>query len=211
MAYPNIFLGQKRPDNTQRMVDVHYSDICKSELRYADRRAAMCVENIFFKAKKLQMKSILGQAQVALRKYKGNSRTLNAGSLKQQGTLERLVRFDEGFKFLKTLRGSPPYFEKAKKDLFAMIRQLGAASLFCSFSSAETQWTHVLKILGQLVDNREYTDEILNFDFEEGCKLIQQDPVHVLGILTTVLISFWGNFFVIKMGLWVKSQTGFIQ
>ena len=111
LAYPNIFLGQKRPDNTQRMVDVHHRDICKSELRYTDRRAAMCMENIFFKAKKLQMKSILGQAQVALRKCKGNSRTLNAGSLKQQETLKRLVRFDDGFKFLRTLRGSPPYFE----------------------------------------------------------------------------------------------------
>ena len=156
----------------------------------------MCVENIFFKAKKLQMKSILGQAQVALRKCKGNSRTLNAGSLKQQGTLERLVCFDEGFKFLRTLRGSPPYFEKAKKNLFAMIRQLGAASLFCSFSSAETQWTHLLKILGQLVDNREYI--ILNFDFEERCRLIQQGLVTCARHLTTVLISFWGNFFVIK-------------
>ena len=31
-------------------------DICKSELRRSDRRAAMCVENIFFKVKKLQMK-----------------------------------------------------------------------------------------------------------------------------------------------------------
>ena len=53
LAYPGIFLGQKRPDNKDRIVPVYYSEICKSELRRSDRRAAMCVENIFFKTKKI--------------------------------------------------------------------------------------------------------------------------------------------------------------
>ena len=132
MAYPGIFLGQKRPDDKERLRNVHYSEICKSELRRSDRRAAMCVENIFFKAKKLQMKFLIGQSQIALRKNKVGNRTLTAG------VLQNLINHDDGFRFLKTLRGSPLYFEKAKKDLFAMIRQLGPASLFCSFSSAET-------------------------------------------------------------------------
>ena len=153
LAYPGIFLGQKRPENEHCMIKVHYSDICKSELRRSDRRAAMCVENIFYKTTKLQMKIILGKSQIALRKCKGNSRSLNAGRLKQQGTLEGLIHHDEGFKFLRALRGSPPYFEKAKKDLFAMIRQLGPASLFCSISSAETLWVHLPRILGQLIDH----------------------------------------------------------
>ena len=153
LAYPGIYLGQKRPDNDKRLVNVHYRDICKSELRRSDRRAALCVENIFFKTKKLQMKILLGKSQIALRKCKGNNRTLTAGQLKQQGTLERLVRLDEGYKFLRALRGSPPYFEKAKKDIFAMIRQLGPATLFCSFSSAETQWILYISLeyLGSLL------------------------------------------------------------
>ena len=85
LAYPGIFLGQKRPENEQRLVDVHYSDICKSELRRSDRRAAMCVENIFFKTKKLQMKILLGKSRIALRKCKGKNRSLTAGQLKQKG------------------------------------------------------------------------------------------------------------------------------
>ena len=56
LAYPGIFLGQNKQDNKDRIVKVHYSDICKSELRRSDRRAAMNVENIFYKTKKLQMK-----------------------------------------------------------------------------------------------------------------------------------------------------------
>ena len=115
LAYPGIFLGQERPENKDRLLNVYYSDICKSELRRSDRRAAMCVENIFFKTKKLQMKLLLGKSQIALRKCKGNNSLLTAGELKQQGSLERLTHHDEGYKFLRALRGSPPYFEKAKK------------------------------------------------------------------------------------------------
>ena len=41
--YSGIFLGQKKHENKECMVKVHYSDICKSELI----RGAICVENIF--------------------------------------------------------------------------------------------------------------------------------------------------------------------
>lgn len=59
-----------------------------------------------------------------------------------------------------------------------MIRQLGPASLFCSFSAAETQWIHRLRILVKIIDNKEYTDSQLeNLNWEEKCRLIQSDPV----------------------------------
>ena len=111
LAYPGIFLGLF-PDNTSWLTDVHYSEICKSELRRSNRRAAVCIENIFFEAKKL-----LGQTQVALRKCQRNNGTITAGHLKQPGMLQSMIHHDQGFKFLRTLRGSPPYFEKAKKDI----------------------------------------------------------------------------------------------
>ena len=107
------------------------------------------------KTKKLQIKILLGKAKIALRKCLTNKRSITAGELKQQGAIEKLIHHDEGFKFLRVLGGSPPYFEKAaKKDIFAMIRHLGSDSLFCSFSSAETQWIHLLRILDKLVDNK---------------------------------------------------------
>ena len=111
----------------------------------------------------------------------GNT-TLTAGVLKRTEGLQSLINHDDGFRFLKALRGSPPYFEKAKKDLFAMICQLGPASLFCSFSSAETKWNHLLRILGKLIDHNDYTDEELNnLTWEEKCQLIQSDPVTCAG------------------------------
>ncbi|CAB3990458.1 ATP-dependent DNA helicase PIF1 [Paramuricea clavata] len=56
--------------------------------------------------------------------------------------------------------------------------KLGPASLFCSFSSAETKWKHLLRILGKLVDHKDYSDEQLdNLNWDEKCRLIQSDPV----------------------------------
>ena len=124
------------------------------------------------------MEILLGQTQVALRKYQRNGSTITAGQLKQPGAIDNMIRYDQGFKFLRALRGSPPYFEKAKKDIFAMIRQLGPASLFCSLSSAETQWIHLLRILGKLVDEKKYTNnELENLNWEDKYRLIQGDPV----------------------------------
>lgn len=104
LAYLGVFLGQPRTDNKNRLVSIYYSDICKSELRRSDRRAARCVENIFFKTKKLQMKILLGKAQIGLRKFKGSSKNLTAGQLKEHDAIEKLVHHDEGYKFLRALR-----------------------------------------------------------------------------------------------------------
>ena len=73
----------------------------------------MCVENIFFKAKKLQMKFLIGQSQIALRKKnKIGNRTLTAGVLKTTEGLQSLINHDDGFRFLVRFTS-----EKAKKRL----------------------------------------------------------------------------------------------
>ena len=59
----------------------------------------MCIENIFFKANKLQMKILLGKSQIALRKCKLYDRTITAGQLKTQGTIENLTILMKDIKF----------------------------------------------------------------------------------------------------------------
>jgi hypothetical protein len=59
-----------------------------------------------------------------------------------------------------------------------MIRQLGNPTWFCSFSAAETRWPHLLKILGRLVENKNYTDdEISGMTWQKKSELIRKDPV----------------------------------
>lgn len=89
---------------------------------------------------------------------------------------------------MKNIRGSPSYFEQTTKDLFAIIRQLDPANLFCSFSATETQWIH-LQILGEVIDGCKYSEEevkdgckyseeeVMNMSWEEKCCLIEKEPV----------------------------------
>ena len=178
LAYPNIFLGQRRPENSERTVPVYYSEICKAELRHEDRRVAKDVDNLFFKTKKLQMKQMLDKATIAIRKCKPGSTSLTARAARDTNNIKDLVFRDVGYKFMNTLRGTPPYFQKLSKDLYAMCRQLGPATLFVTFSAAETRWPHLLRILGQVVDGKLYTDdEIKTMSWDQKCRLIQSDPV----------------------------------
>lgn len=67
---------------------------------------------------------------------------------------------------------------KRQRKIFVMIQRSGPATLFCSFSAAETKWIHLLKMLGKLVDTKDYTNEQLeNMTLEDNCRLIQSDPV----------------------------------
>jgi hypothetical protein len=106
-------------------------------------------------------------------------KTYTAGDLKSESSVNKLINLDEGFRVFRNLRGSPPYFERCKKDLFGMIRQLGNPTWFCSFSAAETRWIHLIKILGRLIDNKDYMDdEIKEMTWQKKAELIQKkDPV----------------------------------
>jgi hypothetical protein len=120
-------------------VKVHYSDLCKSELRRTDRRVAGLMTDLFFKLKKVQMKHILDKASICMRKTSGEKQDLTAGFLKNTNNLDKLMHTDLGFKVFRDLRGSSPYWEKVKKDMFALIRFLGIPTCFTSFSSSDTR------------------------------------------------------------------------
>ena len=178
LSFPTIFCGKKRADNVDRQIPVQYSAICKWELRCQDRRVAESVPNIFYKLKKLQIKQIQDNARISIRKCKTKGKRYTAGDLKTETGVNKLIHLDEGYRVLRNLRGSPPYFEKCKKDLFAMIRQLGKPTWFCSFSAAETRWPHLLKMLARLVEKKQYTDdEISGMTWQKKSELIRKDPV----------------------------------
>ena len=178
LSFPGILCGEKRIENKERSVPVRYSDICKSELRQKDRRAAQDVLNIFFKTKKLQMKQLQDKMWLSARRVKTKGKFITVKDVKDQAYVEQMVKLDDGYRIFRTLRGSPPYWESAKKDLFAMIRQLGLPTWFTSLSAAETRWTPLLQSLGQIIDHTFYSaDDIKNMTWQTKCRLIRSDPV----------------------------------
>ena len=178
LCFPSIFCGQRRPDNEDRLVQLHYSDIVKWELRSVDRRAAQSVPNIFFKHKKLQMKQISDKVNLAVRRCKNKGKKITVAEARDSKYLDKLVQLDEGYYIFRQLRNSPAYLEARKKDIFAMIRQLSLPTWFMSLSAADTRWTDLLQMLARLNDDIEYSEEELeNLSWQEKTKLVQKDPV----------------------------------
>ena len=157
-CFPTIFCGQTRPSNDERHRSVYLSEIYKAELRNVDPRVALNIPNIFYKAKILQIKSVIGRINLALRRVVGaKHQRLTAGDLLDADTRDNIRRLDEGYRIFRSLRNSPPYFEAKKKELNAMIRQLGYPTFFFSLSSADTKWPHLIRCLGKLVEQKDYT------------------------------------------------------
>ncbi|CAC5400691.1 unnamed protein product [Mytilus coruscus] len=95
LSFPTIFCGQRRPDNKERSVSVHYTDIVKWELRSMDRRVAQSVPNIFFKLKKIQLKNISDKVNLALRRCQSEGKKWTAKDVLNPNTVNDLVRLDE--------------------------------------------------------------------------------------------------------------------
>ena len=72
-----------------------------------------------------------------------------------------------------------------------MIRSLGTATFFCSFSSASTQWLDLLKILSKLADSKDLPNEEANTTIIyleltlkcTECFLSQLQPFYYVGTL----------------------------
>ena len=69
-------------------------------------------------------------------------------------SLEFLMRNNNAFTTFKTLRGSAMYYQDIKKKLMATIRQNGAPTLFCTFSSAEFDWDEATQKIYETVHRK---------------------------------------------------------
>ena len=92
-----------------------------------------------------------------------------------------------------------------------MIRQLGPASLFCSFSSAETKWNRLLRILGNLIDHKNYSEELKNLTWDDRCRLIQSDPVTCARHFDFQFNTFLKDVLTSELALLAKVKEGFIE
>ena len=91
LSFSTIYCGKTLSDNKDRTTPVHYSTICKWELRGQDRRVA----NIFFKLKKLKLNKFkIISACISLRKCKTKGTKYTAGDLNLDDYVNKLFHQD---------------------------------------------------------------------------------------------------------------------
>ena len=89
LAFPTIFCGQCHKEN--KYEKVYYSDVCKYELQSVDKRVAKNVPNIFFKFKKIQLKSLKDKISLVMCKCKLNGRKISVRDVLDDATREKIV------------------------------------------------------------------------------------------------------------------------
>ena len=124
--------------------------VCQMQVVSDDPRFARNPTYIFYLQYIKEFKEALQSAQVSLRKRRlVNSRgdAVTASMLTSQENVRSLMKNNEGYKFMKTVRGTAAYWEKQTRDLFAMVSQLGLPTWFASFSAADQRWPEIAEAI----------------------------------------------------------------
>ena len=175
LCFPTIFCGQKRQTNKYHTLTKR--EIFKYEMRSVDKRVSTNIPNIFWKTKFKQINQIHQQVSFALRRNQSKGKTITVQTLLDEKLRQDIVKYDDGYRIFKNIRSSPPYFEQKKKDLMAMIRQLGIPTLFISLSAADTKWIELLRSIYISIHQKTITDtELENMSWSNKCELISKDP-----------------------------------
>ena len=175
LCFPTIFCGKRHNNNKYHKLTKR--EIFKYEMRSVDRRVSTNIPNIFWKTKHKQINQIHQQVSFALCRNQSKGKKITAKTLLNKDTREKIVKYDDGYRIFKNIRSSPPYFEHKRKDLMAMICQLGIPTLFISLSAADTKWLELLQSIYKLTNKKNITHEQLEkMPWNEKCNLISKDP-----------------------------------
>ena len=89
-----------------------------------------------------------------------------------------LPRYNRSFEVFKTMRGTSMYYQDAKKNLMAVLRQNGCPSLFLTVSSAEYKWKELIKQILETEWKQEVSmSYVESLSESERIKIITQSAV----------------------------------
>ncbi|XP_062614203.1 uncharacterized protein LOC134275940 [Saccostrea cucullata] len=178
-TFPYLFPSGRFSWNDNRETRITLSRYFNNRLMNTDGRFAKDSSYIFFSQFLSDLNQVIEKTQISIRKSVrriGRDQFVTSDMVQNPEVLSKLMKNDEALRFMQPIRGTPAYWSAAQKDLFAMLRQLGIPTWFCSFSAAEHRWNDaVATILRQQCDNR---DPCL-MDWSEKNEVLRSNPVTV--------------------------------
>lgn len=173
LSFPTIYLGQFR--NFSKDLNVTPFMMATSELRRSDRRG-VTPYHLLYMAMKIMRLRVRDSLNITL-KHVGKDTKLTREQIQSEEYIHRCIESNLGF--LRCIPNSTWYWAETKRDLFAMIRQLGKPTVFLTMSANEIGWPLLLQILYKLKNNgieisKEATEQL---HFIEKSTLINEDSV----------------------------------
>ena len=172
-AFPFLFPTGKFGYKVDRPVPLSPAKYFNQRLLNYTQRFASNADYIFFTNFVMQQINLYNQSNVATRKVRGD---ITAGQLQAnyKETVRSFVCEDQAYLFMKSIKGTPPYWKNFLYDVLAMVKQLGLPNFFLTLSCADLQWNELLLIIARL-NNIELGDN--DFDYHRRCKILNQNPV----------------------------------
>ncbi|XP_073688497.1 uncharacterized protein [Garra rufa] len=173
-CFPVLFPNGTSTYCNKRAQRLTLSRYLNNRILHADGRFAQNIEYIFYAQYLSEIEQVMSNVSIALRKGQGCSKSIPSEMFKDTESLRQVLNFDEGYRFLKPIRGTPAFWQGVQKDLFAMVRQLGIPTWFSSFSSADMRWTNLLT---SILKQEDRTETLEQLEWAEKCELLRRNPV----------------------------------
>ena len=194
--FPYLFPDGVNGFNETRNTKLGLGRYFNSRLFSKDNRFASDPQYIFFAQYLQELNNINSAISIAMRKSSKktvDTNNVTAGMITDSSQRDKLLNSDKGYRYLKAIRGSPTYWQKVLRDLFAMLKQLGIPTWFCSFSAADRRWPEILEAICvqqglPIPENPDWTEycEIINANPVTACRMFES---RVLSFISTVILS----------------------
>ena len=154
-----------------------------------DNRFASDPEYIFWAQYATELQQVFSSVSIASRKSSKHS-NMTMDNILDDGKLKFMLKMDECYRSLTNIRGSPPYWEKVTKDLFAMLRQLGMPTFFITLSANDRDWIEFM----ESICKKQGKEVPENLDYNSFYKLINSDIVTATRMFDKRLKDFITTF-----------------
>ncbi|XP_047519209.1 uncharacterized protein LOC125059060 isoform X2 [Pieris napi] len=170
LSFPAIYFGEPRRFNMGVSVTPYM--MATSEIRRSDRRGATPQKILYVAMKILRLRMVDG-IYSTFRKVPVTEnvtrRMLEDPEFLKEFGIQNLA-------FMKSVPNSVQYWTSRKRDLFAMLRQLGKPTIFLTLSANEVRWLTLLNLLLKL--SNKYPGKVAeDLNTSERCSLVSDDPV----------------------------------
>ncbi|XP_075526543.1 uncharacterized protein LOC142558274 [Dermacentor variabilis] len=172
LSFPQIYLGEPRRVDASAKPTVFTHAM--SEIRRSDRRGAT-PQHVLYMAMKVFRHRVASDMSVAFRNVRAVE-TLTKQQLLDKDFVQEAVEHDMAFMY--GIPNTVQYWARRKKDLFAMIRQLGKPTAFLTLSASELHWPELLVLLQRLrLQPDETAVAVQEMNSIYRAQLVNDDPV----------------------------------
>ena len=135
-------------------------------------------EYLFFAQFLIEQKKCLIVSTLHLKKSRGEC--LTASYVKTNSErLKRLMFTDKAYLFMRNIPGSPPYWQKFRKEAIAMVHHLGCPTWFMTLSCADLRWPELFEIIARTSGIDMSADDIEQMSYDDRCKMLNLNHVLV--------------------------------